>query len=206
MRPQLRVGLTGGIGSGKSTVGHMLVRLGAGLIDADAISRSMTMAGGPGIEPIREAFGAAFIDTAGALDRARMRDAVFTDPEAKRKLEAILHPLISAETLRQSQQATQDMVVFDIPLLVEGGRWNKLLDRVIVVDCEVETQIRRVMSRSGWSREAVERVIALQATREQRLARADLVIRNENSTLPELESQVGEGYRALMAGWHPEAA
>jgi dephospho-CoA kinase len=205
MKPQLKLGLTGGIGSGKSTVGNMLVGLGATLVDADAISRAMTQPGGAGIEPIREVFGDTFIDASGALDRARMREAIFTDPTAKRRLEAILHPLISAETTRQGQQASTEVVVFDIPLLVEGGRWNKLLDRIIVVDCDVNTQVERVMQRSGWTREAVERVIKLQATRAQRLAIADYVILNEGVGLDELEADVTHAFLTLRADWRRSA-
>jgi dephospho-CoA kinase len=199
----LTIGLTGGIGSGKSTVSRMLVELGATLIDADAISRELTLAGGAAIEPIRREFGDDFIDAGGAMDRNRMREAVFSDPDAKRRLEAIIHPLIAAETARRTALATGPAIVYDVPLLVEAGRrWRDQVDAVMVVDCAVDTQIARVMQRSGWTREAVQRVIAQQATREQRLAVADVVIRNDGVTLAELQAEVASTFAALLSQRH----
>ncbi|WP_395140670.1 dephospho-CoA kinase [Schlegelella aquatica] len=198
MKRPTRIGLTGGIGSGKSTVGRMLVDLGAWLVDTDAISRALTAAGGAGIEPIRETFGPEFIDTAGALDRTRMRDLVFRDPDARRRLESLLHPLIGQETLRQASQALPGQpVVYDVPLLVESGRWRALVDRVLVVDCTAATQIERVVQRSGLAAAEVERIIAQQASREARLRAADAVIFNDGLDLDRLREEV----RALWAHW-----
>jgi dephospho-CoA kinase len=181
MREALRVGLTGGIGSGKSTVANMLADCGAVVIDADAIARQVTATGGAAVDLIAKQFGAHFITPQGALDRDRMRDLVFGDAAAKKQLEAIVHPLVGAETARQAAQADSACIVFDVPLLVESGRWRQRVDQVLVVDCSEELQISRVMARSGWTREAVERVIAAQASRSQRLAAADVCIYNDIS-------------------------
>lgn len=191
------VGLTGGIGSGKSTVAAMLVELGAHLVDLDAISRALTATGGAAIPHIHGQFGAEFVDAQGAMDRARMRTLAFADPGALVRLEAILHPLIGqhadvhAGTARPGQ-----IVVYDVPLLAESGtRWKDKVDRVLVVDCPVDTQISRVMARSGWPREAVEKVIAQQATRALRLALANDVIFNEGLNLDELRQAVTKVWR-----------
>ena len=191
--PTLRLGLTGGIGSGKSSVAAMLVKRGAALVDADAIARSVTAAHGLAIPAIAEAFGADFVTPEGALDRERMRAHVFSDPSAKQRLEGIIHPLVSLETKRQAQAALDAghrTVVFDVPLLVESGRWRSQVDRVLVVDCLVETQIQRVMARNNFSRDTVEKIIAAQATREQRLAAADWVIYNDALSLQALDQLV----------------
>ena len=191
-----RIGLTGGIGSGKSTVAGMLARLGAAIIDADAISRSLTAAGGRALPAVAAQFGAAMIGPDGAMNRLAMRERVFRDAVARQQLEAIIHPLVSQITQEQSQQALlrgQRCLVFDVPLLVEAGeRWRRQLDRVWVVDCEVETQIRRVMARSALTREEVERIIAQQAPRERRLSCADTVIFNEGLSLDRLHQEVAE--------------
>jgi dephospho-CoA kinase len=186
-----RIGLTGGIGSGKSTVARLLVERGAALIDTDAIARSLALPGGAAIDAIRAQFGAAAIDAAGGLDRAYMRELVFTDTAAKNRLEAILHPMIGTECTRQALAAEGHPLVFDVPLLAESRHWRTRVDRVLVVDCDEATQITRVMQRSGWSREAVEGVIAQQARREVRRAVADAVIFNDGLTLAELASEVG---------------
>lgn len=188
------IGLTGGIGSGKSTVGHMLVELGGHLVDTDAISRSLTASGGAAIADIRREFGADMIDAQGAMDRTRMRTLAFSDAGALRRLEAILHPLIGRLASEQAAQARSgQIIVFDVPLLVESGRvWRDRVDRILVVDCQPETQIQRVMARSGWERAAVEAVLAKQATREQRQAMADHVLLNEGLSLDELRAQVGK--------------
>ena len=188
-----RIGLTGGIGSGKSTVAHMLVARGAYLIDADAIARSVTLPGGAAIAPISHTFGPAYITPEGALDRDRMRQHVFAHPNAKQQLEAIIHPLVAQESERQAQLGLSSgakALIHDIPLLIESGRWRAQLDAVWVVDCQVETQIQRVMARSQLPRETVERIIAAQATRAQRLAAADVIIVNEGIGLEALQSQV----------------
>ena len=191
-----RLGLTGGIGSGKSTVASMLAANGAAVIDADAISRSLTAPGGRAMAAIAQTFGPHMIDAQGAMDRQAMREAVFQDPQAKQKLEAIIHPLVSQITAEQAQAAVQSghrVLVFDVPLLVESGeRWRKQVDRVIVVDCDAETQRQRVMARSGLAAEEIDRIIALQASRAQRLACADLVILNQGLSLSQLESKVAQ--------------
>ena len=191
------IGLTGGIGSGKSTVSHMLVQLGAHLVDTDAISRALTAPGGHAIEPIRQAFGADMIDAQGAMDRARMRTLAFAEPQALQQLEAILHPLIGQQADLHAAQATPDQhVVYDVPLLLESGdRWRNKVDHILVVDCEPETQIARVMARSGWPREAVEKVLAQQAQREFRLAAADHIILNQGITLEQLRAEVEKVWR-----------
>jgi len=189
----LRIGLTGGIGSGKSTVARTLVACGAALVDADAISRAVTAAGGAAVTQIAAQFGEQMVTADGAMDRDRMRQLVFDDPSARRRLEAIVHPLVSQETVRQYTQAAATghaCVVFDVPLLVESGRWRQQLDRVLVVDCEETTQISRVMARNGWSREAVEKVIAGQASRAQRLSAADICLHNDGLPLEALDAEV----------------
>ena len=186
----LRIGLTGGIGSGKSTVATLLAERGAAVVDTDLIARQLSEPGGAAVDAIRAVFGTEVIDPAGALDRARMRTIVFADPDAKRRLEAILHPLIGRETERQAASAKAPVIVFDVPLLVESGRWPALVDRVWVVDCREATQIERVMSRSDWSATAVAAVMAQQASRSARRARADAVICNDSITLAELAREV----------------
>ena len=195
----LQVGLTGGIGSGKSTVATRLVELGAELIDSDAIARSLTLAGGAAIDPIREAFGADFIDAGGALDRARMREAAFADIEARRRLEGILHPRIGLEVERRVAGSSAPLTVLDIPLLVESGRWRHRVDRVWVVDCAEEVQLARVMARSGWTESAVRAVIVQQASRAARRAAADAVIHNESIGLDELVGEVDALWQQTLA-------
>lgn len=189
------VGLTGGIGSGKSTVAAMLAACGAAVIDADALSRQLTASGGQAIAPIAQAFGAHFITPEGALDRVRMRDLVFSRPEAKQRLEAIIHPLVAAGTARASaaaEAAGAACVLFDVPLLVESRRWRPLLQQVLVVDCTEARQVSRVVARSGLSAEEVQRIMAGQASRAQRLAAADACIYNDSLTLDALGAQVRE--------------
>lgn len=189
--PSVHIGLTGGIGSGKSTVARMLSDLGAALVDTDAIARSLALPGGAAIGSIRDAFGPTAIDTSGGLDRAQMRNWVFADKLAKARLEAILHPLIGVECNRQAEAAMGRTVVFDVPLLVESRHWRARVDRVLVVDCSEATQVERVVQRSGWSPEAVQSVITQQASREARRAAADAVIRNEGISLEQLTQEVG---------------
>lgn len=197
----LRLGLTGGIGSGKSTVAHMLASHGATLIDADAISRATTAAGGAAMAFIAAQFGAEAIDSDGAMNREVMRQWVFADANVRLQLETIIHPLVSQESARQAEYARaagSAWVVFDIPLLVESGRWRQQLDKVLVVDCKEATQISRVMDREnakrgdskGWTTDAVEKVIAQQASRAQRRAAADWVIYNDGVDLTCLANQV----------------
>jgi dephospho-CoA kinase len=189
----LRIGLTGGIGSGKSTVAGTLVACGAAVVDADAISRAVTAVGGAAIPEISAQFGPHLITAEGTMDRDRMRQLAFDDPTARRRLESIVHPLVGLETLRQYEQAVsggKHCVVFDIPLLVESGRWRQQLDQVLVVDCSEATQIHRVMARNGWSRDVVEKILAGQATRAQRLAAADICLYNDGLSLEALDTEV----------------
>ena len=192
-----RIGLTGGIGSGKSTVAALLVAEGAVLVDTDAIARRIAEPGGIAMPAIEAAFGRTVIAPDGGLDRAGMRQLVFADSSARKRLESILHPLIGAETERLAAAAGQAPVVFDVPLLVESGRWRANVDRVLVVDATEETQLRRVMARSGWAADAVRAVIAQQAARRLRRAAADAVIFNESLSLEELGREV----RSLWKLW-----
>lgn len=193
----LVIGLTGGIGSGKSTVATMLTELGAHLVDTDAIARALTAPGGLAIPEIAAAFGNDFIDSDGAMNRDRMRELAFSDPGALMRLQAILHPLITQASEVQARQANPgQVVVFDVPLLAESGsRWKDRVDKVLVIDCPAETQIQRVMARSGWTREAVQAVLAKQATRESRCAVADHIILNDGLSLEELRQEVKNVWR-----------
>lgn len=189
-----KLGLTGGIGSGKSTVASMLVAHGARLIDADALSRTATQSGGAAIPAIRAMFGDAAIAEDGSLNRAAMRQTMLEDARAKAKLEALLHPLIGEQInqqLRHAQDAGVHMAVLDIPLLVEGGtHWRSRCEAVWVVDCLPATQIARVRLRSGWPIAQIEAIMAAQASRSQRLSCADAVIFNDGLSLQALEQQV----------------
>lgn len=190
-----RIGLTGGIGSGKSTVATLFGDLGAYVIDADKISRSVTAEGGQAIEPIKKHFGAAFIQADGSLNRDYMRQLVFNDALARDALEGIIHPLIQQKMQHQLQNATlinTRLVVYDIPLLAESSHWRQELDSVLVVDCSHETQIDRVITRNAFTREAIEKIIASQASRVERLKVADLIIFNENINLEQLRSEVSQ--------------
>jgi dephospho-CoA kinase len=196
----MRVGLTGGIGSGKSTVLQMLADLGAAVIDADAISRGATAAGGAAIASIAQRFGADFITPEGALHRERMREHAYRDPQARKHLEDIIHPLVGEESERQLNAALAagvPCIVFDIPLLVESGRWRARVDRVLVVDCSEQTQIDRVVARSGHTPEEVRAIMAAQASRAERLAAADLVICNDAISLEQLRDKVVQVARRL---------
>lgn len=202
MKRGLVIGLTGGIGSGKSTVSQMLTELGAHLVDTDAISRALTAPGGAAIPLIAAQFGDHLIDAQGAMDRSRMREMAFADPSALAQLEGILHPLIGQHADAHAGLALPDQhIVYDVPLLAESSRrWRDKVDRILVVDAEPETQIARVMVRSGWPREAVEAVLAKQATRELRRALADHVILNEELSLEELRAKVNKLWRLWNNG------
>jgi len=175
-------------------VAGMLAGCGAAIIDSDAISRATTAAGGAALPAIAAQFGPQMIGADGALDRAAMRQLVYADPSARQRLEAIIHPLVGQETDRQAHAAAAQgkALVFDVPLLVESGaRWRAKVDRVLVVDCPAETQLARVIARSGLTREEVQRIIDVQATRAARLAAADIVIHNGGGvSLEELRENV----------------
>ena len=201
-RTGLAIGLTGGIGSGKSTVAALLRDLGAAVIDTDALAHQLTAPGGAAMPAIVGRFGAGVVTPEGALDRARMRERVFSDPDARRALEAILHPLIAAATEAAAAALPSGQpVVFDVPLLVESlrtsPRWRQRVDRVLVVDCAPETQIARVQARNGWPREQIERIIASQASRAERAAVADAVLPNDGTGLDALRTRV----TALWQAW-----
>lgn len=194
-----RIGLTGGIGSGKSTVAGILQQLGAVVVDADAISRQLTAVGGAAIPAISLQLGTESIGPDGAMNRDAVRALVFRDPGIRLQLEAIIHPMVSREAARQDAAAIASgrrCVVYDIPLLVESPRWRGQLDRVLVVDCLPSTQIDRVMTREaarpGWSRSAVEQVVAAQASRAQRLAAADICVYNDGVSLDGLTQILGQ--------------
>jgi dephospho-CoA kinase len=191
----LHLGLTGGIGSGKSTVAGLLAQRGAWVIDADAIARACTAANGAALPLIAAQFGSHMIHAKEGLDRTAMRTLVFSDSSAKARLEAIIHPLVQQGIARQAEQAElagAPCIVFDIPLLVESGHWRQSLHRVLVVDCLPQTQIARVVQRSGLSADAVQKIIATQATRIKRLAAADAVLFNDGIDLDHLKWLVAE--------------
>ena len=197
------IGLTGGIGSGKSTVAALLVARGATLVDTDAIAHALTTPGGAAMPALRQRFGADIAGADGAMDRARMRSLVLADPAAKQALEAILHPMIGQEARRQAEAAGDGVVVFDVPLLTESSHWRQRCERILVIDCSPATQVQRVMARSGWTADQVQRVIALQAGREARRAIADAVIHNDGLSPDGLAREVA----ALWAIWvGPQAA
>ena len=186
----MRIGLTGGIGSGKSTVAGFLREAGAAIVDTDAISRGLTQAGGAAMPAIAQQFGPDFVTADGAMDRERMRALAFSDPLAKHRLESILHPLITAQALAQADAATTALIVFDVPLLVESTRWRPRVARVLVIDCSTQTQIERVLQRPGWTRERVDGALAAQTTRESRRAAADAVLLNDGIALVTLRNEV----------------
>ena len=191
------IGLTGGIGSGKSSVAALLVGHGARLVDTDAIAHALTAPGGAAMPALRQRFGAAIAGADGAMDRAQMRSRVLEDPQAKLALEAILHPMIGQQALRQAGAADAGVVVFDVPLMTESSHWRQRCQRILVVDCRAETQVQRVMARSGWSAEQVQQVIALQSPRKVRRAIADAVIYNDGLSPAGLAAEVA----ALWAVW-----
>jgi dephospho-CoA kinase len=191
----LHLGLTGGIGSGKSTVAGLLAAHGATVIDADAISRTTTAIGGAAIAPIREIFGAEVLTNQGALDRESMRKRIFSDPSAKLRLESIIHPLVGDGINTEVQAAVTcgaKCIVFDIPLLVESPHWRQRLQRVLVVDCLPSTQIARVMQRNALAEDQIIQIMGTQATRTNRLAAADVVLFNDGMDLGTLAAQVAE--------------
>ncbi|MBW8901750.1 MAG: dephospho-CoA kinase [Massilia sp.] len=186
----LTIGLTGGIGCGKSTVADLFASFGASIVDADLIAHSMTVPGGPAMPAIAAEFGPGYLTPEGALDRARMRELVFKEPPARQRLEAILHPRIRAAADSEARAATGPYVIFVVPLLIESGRWRERVKRVLAIDCAEATQVARVMARNGLSEEQVKAIMAAQATRAARLAAADDVIDNDggvDALLPQVE-------------------
>ena len=201
MTTTLRLGLTGGIGSGKSTVAGLLSTLGAAVIDADAISRGVTAPHGLAIEALAKMFGADYINADGALDRDKMRTLVYSDPLARLRLESIVHPLVSHEISRQAGEAASvghPCIVFDIPLLVESIHWRQSVDQILVIDCTAAVQIQRVMARSALDRASVEKIIASQASRSVRLQAADIVIFNDPISLAQLDGKAKQVWHYLM--------
>ncbi len=197
-----RVGLTGGIGSGKSTVAALFADCGATVIDSDAISHRLTQSGGAAIAAIRAAFGDGYIDTDGALDRAHMRQRVFSDPAAKLQLEAILHPLIRAQMLAQAEASTAPYLLLVVPLLFETAGYLSLVHRTLVVDCTEALQVVRAMQRGGLDEQTVRAIIATQIPRAERLRRADDVIQNNGSSddLRRQVEQLHQRYLAISSG------
>ena len=191
------VGLTGGIGSGKSAAAEEFGRLGATLVDADAIAHQLTQAGGAAVPLIRAQFGGDYVDATGAMDRARMRALAFRDPAARKKLEALLHPMIRAESGRRIAAAAGPYVIHVVPLLVESADYRQRVSRVLVVDCPPEVQLARVRQRSGFAADEVARIVGAQIKREDRLAAADDVIDN-SGTLDALHKQVRELHASYL--------
>ena len=186
-----RIGLTGGIGSGKSTAAQALHELGAEVIDADQLAHEVSAANGPAVEPLRRQFGPPSIGPDGGMDRAWMRALVFADHDARRALEAIVHPLVDQATqARAARAAPGTVIVFEVPLLVESGRWRPRVDRILVIDCDEATQAARVSQRPGWSLDTARRVISQQATRAARRSAADAVIDNTHSSRAELSARI----------------
>jgi len=193
----MRLGLTGGIGSGKSTAAGVLAGLGWRVVDTDAIARALTAPGGAALPAIQARFGSEVFNDQGTLDRAALRQRVFADPQAKADLEALLHPSILRVALAQAEG--HDDVVFDVPLLVESVHWRQRVDAILVIDCDVEVQAQRVAQRPGWTLAQARAVIAAQASREARRAVADVVIDNSALKLEEFEAAV----RSASAQWRP---
>lgn len=194
------IGLTGGIGSGKTAVSDLLAKLGAGIVDTDLIAHQITASKGAAIPLIQEQFGPEFIDATGALNRSKMRTLVFSNPQARLSLEAITHPLIREETIRQANRLNQEgapYLVFAVPLLIESGSWQELIDYLVVVDCPEETQIERVMHRSNLSHAEVKNILKAQASRHERLTAADTVIENQGS-LADLDGEVKTLHQKIM--------
>ena len=183
------VGLTGGIGCGKTTVADMFAALGASVIDTDQIAHSLTAPHGAAMPALLAEFGEDFATPEGALDRAKMRALVFSDATARARLEAILHPRIRDATAAAAAIATGPYTIFVVPLLIESGTWRERVTRVLAIDCSEETQVARVMTRSGLSAEQVRAIMAAQVTRAQRLAAADDIVNNDEG-LDELRPQV----------------
>jgi len=197
----LVVGLTGGIGSGKSAAADEFARLGATVVDTDAIAHELTGPGGAAMPEVKRQFGGAFVDAAGAMDRERMRELVFSDPAQKQRLEALLHPMIRAESARRIASATGPYVLHVVPLLIESPGYRDRVARVLVVDCPEELQITRVRQRGGLPEAEVRRIVASQIQRDKRLAAADDVIDNSGpiSAMQQRVRQLHENYLRFAA-------
>jgi dephospho-CoA kinase len=200
------VGLTGGIGSGKSSAARLFQTLGAGVVDVDDISHALTKPGGAAIPEISRRFGCEFIATDGSLDRARMRDLVFSSPAAKAELEAILHPLIGTQARDRLALAQQPYVLLVVPLLLEKNAYQDLVQRVAVVDCSEQTQMERTMRRSNLSESAVRAIMAAQISRDNRLAKGDDILNNDGNEddLLRQVSKLHEKYLTLAAQWRSD--
>jgi dephospho-CoA kinase len=192
-----KLGLTGGIASGKTTVGRFLERYGASIVDADAIAHELTAKDGLALEPISRAFGKAFIDPDLGLKRKELREYIFQEPEAKKKLESILHPFIRRVINTRAQQLKTGLIVFDIPLLAETMNAYRQLDAVLVIDCDTNTQLKRVIHRSQIPFVQAQQILRQQASRQERLAIADYVICNHGIDIKTLERIVKDFYIGL---------
>ena len=198
MTTRFSVGLTGGIGCGKSTVADLFAARGASLVDTDVIAHQLTVPGGAAMPALLREFGDAFATPDGAMDRARMRDLVFADPGARTRLEAILHPMIRTATIAAAEAATGAYIIYVVPLLVESGNWRTRVQRILAIDCQEATQIARVMARSNLAEAQVKAIMAAQASRQQRLAVADDVIDNDGG-LDALVPQVARLHQSYLA-------
>lgn len=194
----LVIGLTGGIGSGKTSAANIFSTLGAGVIDTDGIAHELTQSGGESISAIRQVFGERYITTEGALNRKEMRNLVFNDTDARRKLEAILHPLIRNEVSRRVALSQAPYLIVVVPLLLETGHYQRLVQRILAVDCGEREQIRRATARSGVDEQTVRAIMAAQVSRGERLRQADDVIVND-ADLPNLERQVRALHKKYLA-------
>jgi dephospho-CoA kinase len=187
--PRLRIGLTGGIGCGKSTVSDLFAARGASIVDTDLIAHALTAPGGAAMADLRATFGDGVADASGAMDRARMRSLVFSDAAAKQQLEAILHPRIRSATLAAAEAATGPYVLLVVPLLIEAGHWREQVQRVLAIDCPETLQVARVMARNGMTEAQVRAIMATQVSRAARRAAADDLIVND-AGIDALEAQI----------------
>ncbi len=202
MNNQFIVGVTGGIGAGKSTVAGIFAKLGAGVVDTDAISRQLTAPGGGAMQAIREQFGAAFIGEDGGLNRSAMREYVFNHPPARKQLEGLLHGRIRDAVQAALDAATQPYVLLVVPLLIEVGTYRPILSRVLVVDCDEALQVQRASARGNMTEDSVKAIMAAQTDRKTRLRVADDVIDNSTDLahLDTVVRQLDQQYRSLAAG------
>lgn len=191
------VGITGGIGSGKTSIARCFASLGASVVDTDLIAHQLTAPGGIAIPTIRSEFGEQFIDSAGAMDRAKMREYVFQDVREKKRLEAILHPLIRSQCKEAAARAPGPYVIFVVPLLIESGTWRQMVDRVLVVDCPEELQIARVAQRNQLDRAQILAIMANQASRQERLQSADDVLVNDE-TIDALKPEISRLHASYL--------